>query len=293
MTGKSPQTKKEVRAYLRRRGRHGAPPIGGELISEGYKSKKYTQKGGNRLSKQEVYKEQKNAIKQKAVNPAGPLKRIREINNAREDAPPIKKFQLPDEWELQRTVRKIPTVDNLYYGPCGPKQNKPRLRSLTQVYKCLYTDDMKNKKFCLGNPVGPCEASTVKTRRARSPARVNLSDLEIPEDIGLDFGGKELADDVENNPEEAISKVDQLLGLSNADLSKFITPDEIDDLLNLFPIPVQPGVEENVMEVLSNVMGANGQPSDQRISELLPKEVTSLSNDLEELLRNPLDLLPF
>ena len=232
---------KQTKRYLKQRKTHGLPPIGGPIIARGKKVE--TQRGGAPLDKRQAYRQQINPLVGDRVNPTAPQKRIVRIKGAPPGSPNVKKFGLPDTWQLKRTVRNIPTVDNIYYGPCGKEggpQNKPRLRSLTDVYKCLYTTDMryktgKNKgkivKYCKGGEredhgKGPCDAlkGVVPARQAltqRGLVQVgeNLDELDqliaagadapLPDNIGDII--KQLEDNLVLYPRNTRTEAKQIL----------------------------------------------------------------------------------
>jgi len=183
------------------KGNRGLPPI---AIRD-----KQTQAGRQlrQLTREEAYVRRKTPLEEDAVNPitkrnveqlakatAAALSAAKDPNDAAylRDAPSPDQFGLPSDWSLERVTRQVLAKDNYYVGPCRKKQGgklRPNLRSLKEVYECLYTDKKRGTPFCRGNkdfPPSAC-APTKAARAARAAARPRAREAELQVPLVLEL----------------------------------------------------------------------------------------------------------
>jgi hypothetical protein len=133
--------------------RRGLPPI--KRLSQGLGE----QRGVLRqLTREEAYSRRNaplDAGYDDALNPLS-QKVVEELEAERvAGSPSPARFRLPRGWNLKRVERQILAKDNFYTGSCkkpGGRKLRPNLRSLKEVYECLYTDRKRKTAFCRGSP---------------------------------------------------------------------------------------------------------------------------------------------
>lgn len=147
------------------------------------------QSGGLRqLDKEEAYKYRDRPVPRAVVNPISANQRVK-LNATVAGAPDPEEFALPRNWKVTRRERIVPAKDNIFHGSCRKrnqdgslgKKDKPRLRSLAEVYECLYTERKRNTPFCNGNPQPPCdELYTQASRTQLAPRIAGRARLQSP-----------------------------------------------------------------------------------------------------------------